>query len=81
MPRIPRVGPVDPSVVPGPPPAKEEPDGADLVADGDARGDDPVAEPTPAEVRLWASENGHEVSPHGKVPAAVVKAFKAAHEE
>lgn len=33
-----------------------------------------------AAVRAWAAENGHEVSPRGRIPAAVVQAYDAAHE-
>jgi hypothetical protein len=31
------------------------------------------------EIRAWAKENGHQVSERGRVPAAVLDAFDAAH--
>ncbi|MGW1617453.1 histone-like nucleoid-structuring protein Lsr2 [Streptomyces sp. NPDC002285] len=31
------------------------------------------------EIRVWAKENGHEVSPRGRVPALVKKAYEGAH--
>lgn len=37
------------------------------------------AEPTPAQVRGWAAEQGLEVSARGRVPAAVRQAYRAAH--
>jgi hypothetical protein len=30
-------------------------------------------------IRDWARKNGHEVSDRGRIPAAVVEAFEAAH--
>jgi hypothetical protein len=30
-------------------------------------------------VRAWAKENGHQVSERGRVPAAVLEAYEAAH--
>ena len=30
-------------------------------------------------IREWARKNGHEVSDRGRIPAAVVEAFEAAH--
>jgi hypothetical protein len=30
-------------------------------------------------IRAWAKENGHEVSERGRVPAAVLEAYEAAH--
>lgn len=30
-------------------------------------------------VRQWASKNGHQVSTRGRVPAAVISAYEAAH--
>lgn len=35
---------------------------------------------TTATVRAWAAENGHEVSPRGRLPAAVTEAYDAAHD-
>ena len=35
---------------------------------------------TTAAVRAWAAENGHEVSPRGRIPVAVNDAYDAAHE-
>ncbi|KAA9132863.1 histone-like nucleoid-structuring protein Lsr2 [Microbacterium caowuchunii] len=32
-----------------------------------------------AEIRAWAKENGHQVSERGRVPAAVLDAYDAAH--
>lgn len=34
---------------------------------------------TPADVRIWARENGYEVSDRGRVPAGVQQAFADAH--
>ena len=36
------------------------------------------ANPT-AKIRAWATENGHEVSARGRIPAAVVTAYDSAH--
>src|SRR3954470_7127797 len=30
-------------------------------------------------VRLWASENGYELSSRGRIPANIVEAYRAAH--
>ncbi|MFD4291783.1 histone-like nucleoid-structuring protein Lsr2 [Rhodococcus sp. NPDC058532] len=38
----------------------------------------PVAEPTPAEIRRWAREQGIAVSDKGRIPAAVTRDFLAA---
>jgi hypothetical protein len=32
-----------------------------------------------ADVRQWASTNGHKVSSRGRIPAAVLSAYEAAH--
>jgi hypothetical protein len=32
-----------------------------------------------AAVRSWARENGHEISERGRIPKAVVEAYRAAH--
>lgn len=32
-----------------------------------------------ASVRMWARENGHEVSDRGRIPAAVHEAYRAGH--
>lgn len=32
-----------------------------------------------ADVRAWAAKNGHEVSSRGRVPAAILAAYAAAH--
>jgi hypothetical protein len=32
-----------------------------------------------AAVRTWAKDNGHEVSERGRIPAAVIAAYTAAH--
>lgn len=29
-------------------------------------------------IRIWARENGHEISERGRIPAAVVEAYEAA---
>ena len=42
------------------------------------RGSSPVADVDPKAVRAWAAAKGYEVSNRGRVPADVVKAFKAA---
>lgn len=34
-----------------------------------------------AAIRAWAAEQGIDVSPRGKIPAAVVKQYEAAHRE
>lgn len=34
-----------------------------------------------ADVRAWASANGHEVSPRGRVAGAVLEAYDAAHKK
>ncbi|KAA0093573.1 Lsr2 family protein [Mycolicibacterium sp. P1-18] len=39
----------------------------------------PVTKSTAA-VRAWAAENGHDVSPRGRIPAEVSQAYDAAHE-
>lgn len=39
----------------------------------------PTAEPTPAELRAWARENGITVGDRGRVPATVHAAFTVAH--
>ena len=31
------------------------------------------------QVREWANKNGHSVSSHGRIPASVLDAYKAAH--
>jgi hypothetical protein len=36
------------------------------------------ANPT-AKIRAWATENGHEVSARGRIPAAVISAYDSAH--
>lgn len=36
------------------------------------------ADPTPAEVRAWAKENGVEVAAKGAIPADVLERYKAA---
>lgn len=33
----------------------------------------------PAEVRTWATANGHEVPARGRIPAQVLDAYRAAH--
>jgi hypothetical protein len=64
----------------------DDQEGADLCAGGLAT---PVAvdeeppvetrgEPTAAEVRAWAAENGVDVAAKGTVPADVVEQYKAA---
>lgn len=35
--------------------------------------------PEVAAIRAWAVENGHAVSERGRIPAAVVDAYRAAH--
>lgn len=35
------------------------------------------APPSPAEVRLWALANGHQVSDRGRVPQRLVEAYRA----
>lgn len=41
----------------------------------------PAPAPAPADVRVWAAEQGIEVSAKGKLPADVVDAYVAAHQE
>jgi hypothetical protein len=38
-------------------------------------------EPSNADIRVWAEDNGFKVSPRGKLPADVVDAYHAAHSE
>jgi hypothetical protein len=38
-------------------------------------------EPSNADIRAWAEDNGWKVSPRGKLPADVVDAYNAAHSE
>lgn len=43
------------------------------------RGGAPSGRSDLAEVRTWANANGHPVSDRGRVPAAVLEAYDAAH--
>jgi hypothetical protein len=62
----------------------DDQEGADLCAGGLATPvavDEPVetrAEPTAAEVRAWAVEQGIDVAAKGAVPADVIEQYKAA---
>jgi hypothetical protein len=38
-----------------------------------------TASPETAAIREWANANGHTVSERGRIPAAVVEAYRAAH--
>ncbi|MFB7027192.1 MULTISPECIES: Lsr2 family protein [unclassified Streptomyces] len=38
-----------------------------------------AGEPTPEELRKWASEHGYEVSSRGRVPASIKEAYAAAN--
>ena len=42
------------------------------------RGSSPVADVDPKAVRAWATAKGYEVSSRGRVPAAVIEAYRAA---
>ncbi len=42
------------------------------------RGSSPVANVDPKAVRAWAAAGGYEVSHRGRVPASVIKAYRAA---
>ena len=42
------------------------------------RGSSPVADVDPKAVRAWAAAKGYEVSNRGRVPAAVIEAYRAA---
>ena len=42
------------------------------------RGFSPVADVDPKAVRAWAAAKGYEVSNRGRIPAAVVEAYRAA---
>jgi hypothetical protein len=42
------------------------------------RGSSPVADVDPKAVRAWATAKGYEVSNRGRVPAAVIDAYRAA---
>ena len=42
------------------------------------RGSSPVADVDPKAVRAWAAAKGYEVSNRGRVPAAVIAAYRAA---
>lgn len=35
--------------------------------------------PETAAIREWARETGHDVSERGRIPAAIIKAYRAAH--
>ncbi|HZN74926.1 MAG TPA: hypothetical protein VFC00_25100 [Micromonosporaceae bacterium] len=50
------------------------PDGAGSVGAGT-----PSGEPDNAVVRAWATGAGIPVAPYGKVPSAVIEAYRAAH--
>lgn len=52
-------------------------DSADTPADESTV--ETVDEPSAAEVRAWAQEQGIEMSPRGKLPAGVVEGYKQAH--
>jgi len=52
--------------------------GAGAVAEFTAAAPLPPREPTPAELRAWALANGFDVSPKGRVPAKVRKAWERA---
>lgn len=56
---------------------------AKLRREAGVQGDDSEQEDTPepsaAQVRVWAKDNGHEVPARGTIPADVVAAYKAAH--
>ncbi len=45
---------------------------------GRRRGSSPVADVDPKAVRAWAAAKGYEVSNRGRVPTAVVEAYRAA---
>ena len=34
---------------------------------------------TPAQIRAWCAEEGRQVSPYGRIPAADVRAYEAVH--
>ena len=38
-----------------------------------------AASPETAAIREWANANGHQVSERGRIPAAVVEAYRSAH--
>jgi len=38
-----------------------------------------AASPQTAAIRAWAQENGHQVSERGRIPAAIIEAYRAAH--
>ena len=42
------------------------------------RGSSPVADVNPKAVRAWATAKGYEASNRGRVPAAVIEAYRAA---
>ncbi|SOE25606.1 histone-like nucleoid-structuring protein Lsr2 [Streptomyces sp. OK228] len=49
---------------------------------GRVKGAQPKAKaggPSASDMRAWATENGYEVSPRGRVPAGVREAYEAAH--
>jgi hypothetical protein len=39
----------------------------------------PARNPEVAAIRAWANENGHKLSERGRIPAAIVDAYNAAH--
>ena len=49
--------------------------------DGEDPGPDEDDEPTNAEIRAWAQDQGLKVSPSGKLPQKVVDAYAEAHSE
>ena len=53
-------------------------DGAEEVSRG-GRGDQIKAPYTIHDLRAWAKENGHQVSPNRRAPGKVIRAFNDAH--
>ena len=43
------------------------------------RGSSTPARESTAAIRGWATDNGHEVSARGRIPAAVIEAYESAH--
>ena len=54
-------------------------DGADQIGSSAGRGDRIKSPHTIHDLRKWARENGHKVSPNRRAPSKVIRAFNDAH--
>lgn len=75
------VWPVEESpATPAPARADAEPDEKTVeMVDYAAAGRTTSPQPDNAAVRAWAQDHGYDVSPRGKIPAAVLSAYREAH--